>query len=124
MIVGVLLPLSYRQYGESVLVSVVVCVLLTEFPILLCMHKWKAMKNPRPLNLAVVSKSENLFMYTMGQVQGLDRGCKTIAYMGYVVRFDEHQRKWLVCVVLCLSVSLMIVSALNLSDSALLLSPG
>ncbi len=102
----------------------VVCVLLTGFPILLCRHQWKAMKNPRPLNLAVVSKSETLFMYTMGQVQGLAREYKTIAYMAYVVGFDEHQRKWLVCVVLCLSVSLMIVSALNLSDGALLLSPG
>ena len=38
MVVGVPLPLSCRQYGESVLVSVVVCMLLTGFPILLCRH--------------------------------------------------------------------------------------
>ena len=38
VVVGVLLPLSCGQYGESVLVSVVVCVLLTGFPILLYRH--------------------------------------------------------------------------------------
>ena len=38
MVVGVPLPLCCRQYGESVLVSVVVCMLLTGFPILLCRH--------------------------------------------------------------------------------------
>ncbi len=41
-------------------------------------------------------------------------GYKTIAYMGTVVGFDEQKRKWLVCCVLCLSVSLLTVSAFNL----------
>ena len=43
------------------------------------------------------------------------RGYKTIAYMGTVVGFDEHQRKWLVCCVFCLAVSLLIVSVSNFS---------
>ena len=81
------------------------------------------MKNPRTPEPSRGFKVGDLVHVYNGTSAGT-RGYKTIAYMGYVVGFDEHQRKWLVCVVLCLSVSLMIVSALILSDGALLLSPG
>ncbi len=54
-------------------------------------------------------------VYVYNDTSAGTRGYKTLAYMGTVVGFDEHQRKWLVCCVSCLAVSLLIVSVSNLS---------
>jgi hypothetical protein len=45
------------------------------------------------------------------------RGYKTIAYMGAVVGYDEHQSKWLVCAVIVLHLSLSLSLCLSVSLS-------
>ena len=47
------------------------------------------------------------------------RGYKTIAYMGAVVGYDEHQSKWLVCAVIVLHCYLNLPDATFRSDCRL-----